>query len=74
GIVFTAAYILWKVVQHLFLGSLDTTRWAQLPDLTWWEQLTVAPLVVLTVVLGLYPAPLLATFDAAVQALLRTLF
>lgn len=74
GIVFTAAYILWKVVQHLFLGSLDTTRWAQLPDLTWWEQLTVAPLVVLTVVLGLYPAPLLATFDAAVQTLLRTLF
>ncbi len=73
GMVFTAAYILWKVIQHVFLGSFNQTRWTSLSDMTWWEQATVIPLVALTVGLGLYPAPLLGTFDAAVTALLRAL-
>ncbi len=71
GMVFTAAYILWKVIQHVFLGALDRSRWAALPDLAWWEQVAVWPLVAATVLLGLYPAPLLATFDAAMTPLLQ---
>jgi NADH-quinone oxidoreductase subunit M len=69
--VFTAGYTLWKVVQYLFLGTLDRERWGGLMDLVWWEKLTVWPLVLLMVVLGVYPSPLVNTFNAAVMTLLR---
>jgi NADH-quinone oxidoreductase subunit M len=73
GVVFTAAYILWKVVQHLFLGDLDKEKWGKLTDMTWWEKVTMWPLVIVMVVLGFYPAPLLNSFNAAVTALLQAL-
>jgi NADH-quinone oxidoreductase subunit M len=73
GVVFTAAYILWKVVQHLFLGELDREKWGKLTDMTWWEKVTMWPLVIIMVVLGLYPAPLLNSFNAALTALLQAL-
>jgi len=73
GMVFTAAYILWKVIQYVFLGTFDAIRWGTLTDLAWWEKVAVVPLLVLTIVLGLYPAPLLATFDSAITALLHVL-
>ncbi len=71
GMVFTAGYTLWKIVQHLFLGTLDRTRWGGLTDLVWWEKVTVWPLVILMVVLGVYPAPLVNSFNAAAMTLLR---
>ncbi len=72
GMVFTAGYTLWKIVQYLFLGTLDRERWGTLPDLVWWEKLTVWPLVLTMVVLGVYPAPLINTFNAAAMTLLRS--
>jgi NADH-quinone oxidoreductase subunit M len=73
GVVFTAAYILWKVMQHLFLGDLDKEKWGKLRDMTWWEKVTMWPLVVLMVVLGFYPAPLLNSFNAALTSILQAL-
>ncbi len=73
GVVFTAAYILWKVVQYVFLGKLDKERWGKLPDMLWWEKVTIWPLILGMVFLGLYPAPLLDTFNAAVTTLLQSL-
>jgi NADH-quinone oxidoreductase subunit M len=73
GVVFTAAYILWKVVQHIFLGTLDKERWGTLPDMEWWEKVTMWPLVLIMVILGLYPAPLLNTLNSALTALLERL-
>lgn len=73
GVVFTAAYILWKVVQHLFLGDLDKEKWGKLTDMTWWEKVTMWPLVIIMVFLGLYPAPLLDMFNAALTGILRAL-
>ena len=73
GVVFTAAYILWKVVQHLFLGELDKEKWGKLTDMTWWEKVTMWPLVIIMVFLGLYPAPLLNSFNAALTAILQGL-
>lgn len=73
GMIFTAAYILWKVIQYVFLGTFDAIRWGTLTDLAWWEKVAVVPLLVLSIVLGLYPAPLLATFDSAITALLNVL-
>jgi NADH-quinone oxidoreductase subunit M len=73
GVVFTAAYILWKIVQHVFLGTLDKERWGMLSDMEWWEKVTMWPLVLGMVIIGLYPAPLLETFNAATVALLNGL-
>ncbi len=73
GVVFTAAYILWKVVQHLFLGDLDKEKWGKLTDMTWWEKVTMWPLVIIMIFLGLYPAPLLDMFNAALTGILRAL-
>jgi NADH-quinone oxidoreductase subunit M len=62
GIVFTAAYILWKVVQHVFLGEFDQEKWnaathnAEITDLATFEKVTMWPLVILMVLIGLYPS------------------
>jgi NADH-quinone oxidoreductase subunit M len=73
GLVFTAAYILWKIVQCVFLGQLDETRWGQLQDMVWWEKLTTWPLALMTILLGLYPTPVLDMFNSALTALIKTL-
>jgi len=73
GVIFTAAYILWKIVQYVFLGDLDKEKWGHLTDMEWWEKATMWPLIVIMVFLGLYPAPLLDTFNAAITTLLQTL-
>ncbi len=73
GVVFTAAYILWKIMQHIFLGDLDKERWGHLTDMEWWEKATMWPLVIIMVVLGLYPTPLLDSFNAAVTTILQSL-
>jgi NADH-quinone oxidoreductase subunit M len=73
GVVFTAAYILWKIVQNVFLGTLDKEKWGHLPDMEWWEKVTMWPLVVIMVILGFYPTPLLDMFNSALTAILTAL-
>ncbi len=72
GVVFTAAYILWKIIQYVFLGELNE-RWSHLVDMEWWEKVTMWPLVLGMVFLGFYPAPLLDTFNVAISAILKSL-
>lgn len=69
GIVFTAALFLWKVIQGLFLGQLNQ-KWATLPDMQGWEIFTLVPLVVLFVLFGLYPAPLLSLINIGSEKVL----
>ena len=57
GIIVTAAYLLW-VVQRVLLGPLKE-QWTQLPDMNAWEWASLVPLVVLTILIGIYPAPVL---------------
>jgi NADH-quinone oxidoreductase subunit M len=73
GMIFTAGYTLWKVIQSLFFGTFDHERWENLSDLKWWEKVTLWPLVVVMVVFGLYPAPLLHTFNGAIMTLLNNI-
>ena len=73
GVVFTAAYILWKIVQHVFLGTLDKEKWGTLSDMEWWEKVTMWPLILGMVFFGFYPTPLLDMFNAALTALLSGL-
>jgi NADH-quinone oxidoreductase subunit M len=69
GIVFTAALFLWKVIQGIFLGQLNE-RWADLPDMHRWEMIALAPLVILFVLFGVYPAPILNIINTGVLKVL----
>ncbi|MBI2846028.1 MAG: NADH-quinone oxidoreductase subunit M [Chloroflexi bacterium] len=72
GIIITAAMFLWKVIQLMFLGPLKE-KWVGLPDMTRWEIITMAPLVFLMVLFGLYPAPILDLINGAMVNLLGSL-
>jgi NADH-quinone oxidoreductase subunit M len=49
---------LW-LYQRIFFGEITNPANAKLPDLTFREQLTLIPLVILALWIGLYPAPIL---------------
>ena len=68
GILFSTLYGL-KFAQQAFHGS-NPHQW-KLPDLRIREGLIVAPMIVLLLWLGLYPQPVLATFNSALHALQR---
>ena len=76
GIIFTAAYILWKVIQHVFLGEFDQAKWdkathsAPMTDLATFEKVTMWPLVILMVLIGLYPSLIVRLLNAVSITLL----
>ena len=73
GMIFTAGYTLWKIIQYLFFGTFDHERWENLKDLKWWEKVTIWPLAIVMVVFGLYPTPLLNTFNVAITTMLNNI-
>jgi NADH-quinone oxidoreductase subunit M len=70
GVVFTAAYFLWKVIQKVLLGTASE-RWAKLPDLQGFEILTLVPLAVLMLVIGIYPTWIINTINYATVEILK---
>ena len=85
GIVLTAAYILWKIVQYTFLGQYDPHKiehWTDVEtggdlhepkDLAFFEKVTLWPLVAFMFVFGVYPAPILSFFNTAFMGLMSGL-
>jgi len=71
GVLLGAAYMLW-MLQRVVLGT-PSHLVADQPDATLREVLTVAPLVVLVVVIGVYWTALLQYVDPAVTALAKAL-
>ncbi len=71
GIVVTAAYTL-TAVQRLLLGPLNP-KWSKLADISAREVVTVVPLLLGTLALGVYPLFLLGLQDGAVLQLLQHL-
>jgi NADH-quinone oxidoreductase subunit M len=65
GIVLGAAYMLW-LYQRTMFGKIDNPKNEKLPDLTLREFATFAPLLILAVWIGLYPAPFLRMVEPAV--------
>jgi NADH-quinone oxidoreductase subunit M len=53
GIIATAAFFL-RMMQKVFLGKFNE-KWADLPDMTPRELVSIVPLAVLTVLFGVYP-------------------
>ncbi len=83
GIVLTAAYILWKIVQYVFLGEYDPHKISHWTDVTTgaeaheptdvaaFEKVTLWPLVAFMVFFGVYPMPLLSFFNTAFTNLVK---
>jgi NADH-quinone oxidoreductase subunit M len=67
GVIIAAIYLLWAY-QQVFHGvpkpEDEKTR-----DLTWLERLVVAPIIILIVVLGVYPKPVLDRINPSVNQL-----
>lgn len=75
GIVVTAAYILWKIIQAVFLGEFDAAKWdavshgAKLTDMVGFEKVAMWPLILFMIGFGVFPTPLVAFFNSFAQKL-----
>ncbi len=70
GIVLGAAYLLW-LYQRVFFGEVTNPANAKLPDLSLREQLTLAPLVVAALWIGLYPKPIFDVLRVPSETIVR---
>jgi len=70
GVVLTAGYML-RMVQNVFLGEFDRSKWNHLTEINVREILMVSPLAVLTIVIGVYPSPLSNIMKATLQNLVN---
>jgi NADH:ubiquinone oxidoreductase subunit 4 (subunit M) len=78
----TAVYILWRIIQNLFLGSYDPAKvhhWTTVEgvdsegptDMAVFEKLTLWPLIIVMFVLGIYPTLALVYFNGFAVNLLQ---
>jgi len=70
GVILSAAYALWLYGRVIF-GKLEKPALKYITDLTWREVAVMAPLVVLTIVFGFYPGPILNASAVSVEALIK---
>jgi NADH-quinone oxidoreductase subunit M len=66
GVVLGAAYMLY-LYQRTMFGKIENVKNEKLLDLSGREFATFAPLIILAVWMGLYPAPFLRRLDSSVQ-------
>jgi len=69
GVILSAGYALWLYRKVIF-GKLEKPNLAAITDISWRETAVFAPLVILTILLGVYPKPVLDISAASVAALL----
>jgi len=70
GVVITAAYFL-RMIQRMFLGTFDSGKWEALTEINGREIFTVAPLAILMIGIGVYPAPLVNMIKATMENIVR---
>jgi NADH-quinone oxidoreductase subunit M len=81
GIVITAVYILWRIIQNVFMGQYDPSKlphWTTVTgadadgptDMVGFEKLVMWPLVIFMFVIGIYPTLLLNFFNQSAMQLL----
>ena len=70
GVILAAAYALW-LCRKIVFGKLEKPELAGIMDLDWREIVTLAPLVLLTILFGVYPKPLLDLSAVSVDQLLE---
>ncbi len=70
GVVLGAAYML-RLVQNVFLGDFNLERWGGLTEINGRELVTVVPLVILTLYLGIYPKQLNMLMSATIENMIN---
>ncbi len=70
GVILSAAYALW-LYRRVIFGRLDKRSLAGILDLEWREMATLAPLVILTILFGVYPKLVLDLSQVSVTALIE---
>jgi NADH-quinone oxidoreductase subunit M len=68
GIIITAGYILWTL-QRVFLGKLNP-KYENMEEISGREIFTMAPLAVMTLLFGIYPAPILDLMKTSLNYLI----
>jgi NADH-quinone oxidoreductase subunit M len=71
GIILSAAYALY-LYRRIVFGRLEKANLKFITDLTWREVAVMTPLVALTILFGIYPAPILDASAVSVDALIKT--
>jgi NADH-quinone oxidoreductase subunit M len=69
GTILSAAYALWLYRKVIF-GKLEKPSLFNIRDIGWREMVVLAPLVILTIVFGIYPKPVLDLSAASVAQLI----
>jgi len=72
GVIITAAYLLW-MVRRVFFGPVTVKEYETLPDVNATELWCLVPLVVLTVVIGVWPQPLIASIAPSADEFVKQL-
>ncbi|GLK81239.1 NADH-quinone oxidoreductase subunit M [Methylopila turkensis] len=70
GVILSAGYALW-LYRRVVLGPLDKPELAAIPDLSRKEIVLLAPLVALTILFGVWPAPVIDFSAASIDGLLQ---
>lgn len=70
GIILTAGYMLWTL-QRVFLGPLNP-KYVNMPEVNTRELITLVPLAVLVIVLGVYPNLLLDLMEVSLNQLVQS--
>jgi NADH:ubiquinone oxidoreductase subunit 4 (subunit M) len=82
AIVLTAAYILYKIIQYVFLGEFNEENWNRIFDKDHWhfktdmagfELVTMVPLVVGMIFIGIFPNFVVDTINSTSQVILQYL-
>jgi NADH-quinone oxidoreductase subunit M len=69
GTILSAGYMLWLYRKVIF-GKLEKASLAAIRDLGWREMVVFAPLIVITILIGVYPKPVLNFSAASVTQLI----
>jgi NADH-quinone oxidoreductase subunit M len=70
GTILSAAYALW-LYRKIIFGTLEKPALFNIRDIGWREIAIMTPLIVLTIVLGVYPKPVLDISSASVAQLIE---
>ncbi len=70
GIILNAAYMLW-LYQRMFFGEIENEKNKLLPDLSGREWAYMLPLVIMSLWIGVYPAPFLKYIEKPINAVVQ---